>query len=84
MDFEMGIDLGRDALITSMRIALPVLGTGIVVGLLISLLQTLTQIQDQTLNLIPKIIAMVAATVFFLPWIAASLIEFSQLMFGDP
>lgn len=80
MDMTMALDLGRDALITTLKIALPVLGTGVVVGICISLLQTLTQLQDQTLSLVPKIVAMVSAAIFFLPWLANRLVEYTQML----
>ena len=83
METTAALDIVREALLTALKIALPVLGTGVVIGLIISILQTLTQLQDQTLNLVPKIVAMVAAAVFFLPWLAARLIEYSQMLFAS-
>ena len=83
MDTSLALDLGREALFTTLKIAAPVLCTGLVIGLLISLLQTLTQLQDQTLSLVPKIVAMVLAAVFFMPWLATRLIEYSQSLFAD-
>ncbi len=82
MDMAEGLDVAREALLTALKIALPVLGTGVLVGLLISLVQTLTQLQDQTLSLVPKIFAMVAAAVFFAPWLAMRLLEYTQVMFA--
>jgi flagellar biosynthetic protein FliQ len=77
------LDLARTALLTTLKTALPVLGTGVVIGLSISLLQTLTQLQDQTLSLVPKIMAMVLAAIFFMPWLATRLVQFSQQMFAN-
>ena len=51
-------------------------GIGMLVGIGISLVQTVTQLHDQTLSLVPKIIAMVAATLFLVPWLAARLLEY--------
>ena len=56
------------------------LGVGIVVGLLISLFQTVTQLNDQTLSIAPKIVAMLTAVIFFIPWLAARVIEYAQSM----
>ena len=78
----MALDLGREALITTLLIAGPVLVTGVVVGLIISLIQTVTQLQDQTFSIVPKIIAMLAAAVFFIPWLATRLLEYTQTMFA--
>jgi flagellar biosynthetic protein FliQ len=82
MDMTAALDLGREALLVSLIIAAPVLGVGVVVGLVISLLQTITQLNDQTLALVPKIVAMIAATMLFVPWLATRLIEYAQSMFA--
>lgn len=83
MEMSEALDLARDALITTLKIALPILGTGIVIGLLISILQTLTQLQDQTLSLVPKIVAMVSAAVFFLPWLGTRVVDYTRMMFSS-
>lgn len=82
--FELSdaLDLGREALLTSLIIAGPILLTGVIVGVGISLIQTITQIQDQTFSLVPKIVAMFAAAVFFIPWLANRLVEYSQDLFA--
>ena len=60
----------------------PVLAIGLIVGLVLSLLQAVTQIQDQTLSIVPKIVAMAAAAVFFIPWLSTRLVEYSARLFG--
>jgi len=75
------IDLGRQALIVTLTISAPILLIGMVVGLVISILQAVTQVQEQTLSFVPKIIAMVLAIAFLLPWIARQLMVFSEEMF---
>jgi flagellar biosynthesis protein FliQ len=82
MDMEAAMDIGREALMTTLVIAGPILAIGIVVGLVIALLQTLTQIQDQTFSIVPKIVAMFAAAVFFIPWLATRLVDYAQTMFA--
>ncbi len=82
LDQAQALDIGREALLTALIVAAPILGTGIVVGLAISLFQTITQLQDQTFSIVPKIVAMLGAAVFFIPWIAGRLLEYSQLMFA--
>jgi len=84
MELPLALDLGREALLTALIIAGPVLGIGVLVGLVISLGQAVTQIQDQTLSIVPKIVAMVTATVFFVPWLAQRLLEYTQTMFAAP
>ncbi|MEP0847709.1 MAG: flagellar biosynthetic protein FliQ [Phycisphaerae bacterium] len=81
-DVPAALDLTREALLTAMLIAAPVLGAGIVVGICVSLLQTITQLQDQTLAIVPKIVAMIAAAVFLTPWLARRLIDYSAELFA--
>ena len=75
------IDLVREMLIVTLKIAGPILLAGIVVGLIISLFQSITSIQEQTLTFVPKIVAMLIVTVVLLPWIIQRLIEFTVEMF---
>jgi flagellar biosynthesis protein FliQ len=82
VDLSGALDFGREALLVSLVIAGPVLATGLVVGIAISLIQTLTQLQDQTFALVPKIVAMFGAAIFFVPWLATRLIEYTQRMLG--
>jgi len=69
MDAQTAIDLGRRAIVVALIIGSPVLVVGMAVGLLIGLFQALTQIQDQTIAFVPKIIAMIAALGLCLPWL---------------
>ncbi len=55
---------------------------GLVVGILVSLLQAVTQIQEQTLTFIPKIAAMFAAAIMLMPWISQRLLEYAHVMFS--
>jgi len=75
------LDLVKQALIIMMKIAFPILATGIVIGLIISIFQSVTSIQEQTLALVPKIFVMTAVTVALLPWIVMRLVEFAAEMF---
>ena len=72
------IDLGREAILTAFLIGAPILLVGTAVGLVIGLLQALTQIQDQTVSFVPKILAMVVALGVCLPWIVYRMIEYSE------
>ena len=81
LDLSQALDLGREALVVSLIVAGPILLTGVVVGLMISLIQTVTQLQDQTFALVPKIVAMFAAAIVFVPWLANRLIEYTQDLF---
>ena len=70
------ISLGREALYTIILVAAPVLGVSLLVGLLISFFQATTQMQDQTLSFVPKIIAVFAAIAIFAPWMLKVLVFF--------
>ncbi|MCC6321761.1 MAG: flagellar biosynthesis protein FliQ [Phycisphaerales bacterium] len=76
------IDLVREMLIITLKIAGPILLAGIVVGLAISLFQSITSIQEQTLTFVPKIVAMLIVAVVLLPWIIQRLVEFTVAMFS--
>ena len=76
------MDLGRQALMTTLLIALPLLGVGLIVGVLISILQAVTQVQEMTLTFVPKIIAMALAAIILLPWFLARLSEYAVEMFS--
>lgn len=78
---ESTVDLVREMLLITLKIAAPILTAGIVVGLAISLLQSITSIQEQTLAIVPKIVAMLVVAVVLLPWIVARLIAFTVEMF---
>ena len=63
-------------------VAGPMLVIGLVVGIAVSLLQAITQIQEQSLSLVPKIVAMVASAIVLLPWIGHRIIEYATVMFS--
>lgn len=83
MDAQDAVDLGRQAIMLSLLIGAPVLLVGMAVGLLIGLLQALTQIQDQTISFVPKIVAMVLAFAFCLPWVIQVMTEYSQELIAN-
>ncbi len=81
MDQVAVIEIGRDSLFQILIISAPIMIAGMIVGILISLFQALTTIQEMTLTFVPKIIAVFIATVVFLPFMMTSLIEFSHGLF---
>ena len=81
MDGLEVLDLGRDALWTTVWMCAPVMIAGLVVGLVIAFFQALTQIQEMTLVFVPKIIAIFAALLIFLPMMGALLAGFSEQIF---
>jgi len=70
------ITFGREALFRVLLVASPMLIGGLVVGLTISVFQSVTQLQEQTLVFIPKILAVFVLAVIFMPWMLSHLLEF--------
>ena len=83
MEPQQAIDLGREAMSMALLVSAPVLLVGIGVGLLIGLLQALTQIQDQTLSFVPKILAMLTAFAIGLPWLFQRMVEYSGTLISN-
>jgi len=79
---DAAIDLARQAVSLTLVLSLPVLLTVLAVGLVVSLLQAITQVQEQTLSFVPKLLAGAAAIILAGPWAMERLIEFSRTMFG--
>lgn len=67
------LDVGRDAIVTLLIVSSPLMLVGLIVGVIISLFQALTQIQEQTLVYVPKILAIFAAMILALPFMADAL-----------
>jgi len=83
MDQITVIILAKNALITAVLSAGPLLILGVAVGLLVSIFQTATSIQEQTLTFVPKILAILVALVVFGPNIMERLIKFTQSLLGN-
>jgi flagellar biosynthetic protein FliQ len=81
MDSQNAIDLCRDALLAALIIGAPMLLVGMAAGLAIGLVQALTQIQDQTVAFVPKLLAMAAVMIACLPWLMTRLVEFTREVF---
>lgn len=81
MTDSLAISLARDALVTALLVAAPVLGLGLVTGVVVSLFQATTQINEQTLAFIPKIIAIFAAILVFGPWMFQTVIDYTHRVF---
>ena len=68
-DITLAVEAARKALLVALELSAPVLAVGMLVGLIVSVVQAATQIQDQTLSFVPKILAMATALFFLLPWL---------------
>jgi flagellar biosynthesis protein FliQ len=82
MSIDDATDLVRHTLVLTLIIAAPMLIIGMVVGIIISLFQAVTQIQEQTLTFVPKITAMIAAAIVLMPWIGQRLVDYARAMFS--
>jgi flagellar biosynthetic protein FliQ len=80
MTIDQATELIRHTLILALIISAPMLVIGLGVGVVVSLLQAVTQIQEQTLTFIPKITAMFAAAILLFPWIGHRLLEYTGAM----
>ena len=78
---EGAVDFVRTALMEALIIAAPILGAGLLVGLIISLVQAVTQIQEQTLTFVPKIVTMLVVAIVLLSWISIRMMDFTIAMF---
>ncbi len=78
-DFVIGF--GRSAIELCLMMALPMLGVGLSVGVVVSIIQAATQIQEQTLTFIPKILSMFLALLIALPWLIERITTFTRDVF---
>jgi len=82
MRTEYAIDLVREALILIVSLSMPILMAALLIGLSVSILQAVTQIQEQTLSFVPKIVGMAITAILVFPWMARKILEFSVRMFS--
>jgi flagellar biosynthesis protein FliQ len=83
MSSEFVIGLAGQALFTILKASAPMLGLGLIVGLIVSIFQATTQIQEQTLAFVPKIVAVFLAVLIFGPWILNVLVDFTSNLLGN-
>ncbi|MBP0726226.1 flagellar biosynthesis protein FliQ [Bacillus sp. RG28] len=83
MSQEFIISLAQKAIYTLFVVSGPLLIIALVVGLVVSIFQATTQIQEQTLAFIPKIVAVLVALIFFGPWMLTKIVEFTYQIFSN-
>ena len=83
MDFGFAIQVIRSGIFHILIVAAPVLITGLVVGLVVSIVQATTSIQEQTLTFVPKIAAILLALFYFAPWMIRTVVQFTQNLFAS-
>jgi flagellar biosynthetic protein FliQ len=75
------LEIGREALLVTLKVGGPIMLAGLVVGLILALIQALTTIQEMTLTFVPKIFAIMVVAVLALPFMMTTLIEFTHSLF---
>ncbi|GAA4871671.1 flagellar biosynthesis protein FliQ [Paenibacillus vulneris] len=83
MSSEFVIRLAGEAVYTVLKASAPMLLIGLVVGLIISIFQATTQIQEQTLAFVPKIVAVLVSFLIFGPWILTTLVDFTYNLLNN-
>ena len=81
MSQDLAIQMGREALYMVMLVSAPMLGLGLIVGVVVSIFQATTQIQEQTLAFVPKILATFVAILVFGPWILGMMVDYAREIF---
>jgi flagellar biosynthetic protein FliQ len=79
---EMVMTIGQQAMQVTLMISAPVLGVGLAVGLLVSIFQAATQINEMTLSFIPKLFAMFITLVLAGPWMIGTLVDFMRRLYS--
>lgn len=80
---DMALALGADTLWTALLVSLPVLGLSMLVGLLVSILQVVTQIQEVSLTFIPKLLTVMATLLIFGAWMLSTVVQFATTLIGN-
>jgi flagellar biosynthetic protein FliQ len=83
MNPQFVLSLGREAIMMTLMVSAPMLAFGLIVGLVISILQAVTQIHEMTLTFIPKIVAVAMALLIFLPWMINIIVDFTTRLFNS-
>jgi flagellar biosynthesis protein FliQ len=82
MNPALATDLLKTLMTNAVTLAAPILITAMVIGLMVSLFQSVTSIQEQTLTFVPKALAIVALLILLMPWMLRTLVEFTAAMIG--
>jgi len=83
MNQQLAIQVFREALLTTFWLSLPLLTVGFIAGIVISLVQIVTSIQDSAFSTVPRLAAFLAGLLIFLPWMLMKMIAYTTMVFGD-
>jgi flagellar biosynthetic protein FliQ len=75
--------LARQSLLVALEVGAPILGVSLVVGIVVSLIQAVTQVNEMTLTFVPKLIGVFVAMLIFGPWMMSTLLDFSAGIFAN-
>jgi flagellar biosynthetic protein FliQ len=78
VDASTAIALVRQVLVEALALVAPILGVSLVVGLVVALFQALTSVQEQTIAMVPKLLALAGSLFFLLPWMLRHLVDFAH------
>ncbi len=78
MSPDLVVDIFKDAIEITLYLSLPLLGIGLIVGLLVSVFQAVTQIQEATLTFVPKIVVTFISLIFLLPWMMNKMVSYTE------
>ena len=81
MEQSLALDTARLGMQTALMVSLPILGTSLLIGLLVSVFQAVTQIQEATLTFVPKLLGVGLAAVFLGHWMLGTMVSFVHLCF---
>ena len=83
MGQDIVINLGKDAIVMTLMMIGPLIGTALVVGLMVGIFQAATSIQEQTLTFLPKLFAVLGMFIFAMPWLLQKLMAFTSMLLGN-
>lgn len=83
MSTAIAVDLFRQAFMTTFWVSLPILTIGFIVGVVISLVQIITSMQDASFSTVPRLGAFLAGLLLLLPWMLSRMITYTTTLFGD-
>lgn len=83
MNEAVVLGLAKEALIVALEVSAPILGASLVIGIVVSLIQAVTQVNEMTLTFVPKLIGVFVAMLIFGPWMMETLLSFSAGLFAN-
>jgi flagellar biosynthetic protein FliQ len=83
MNQQLAVQVFREALMTVFWLSLPLLAIGFIAGIVISLVQIVTSIQDAAFSTVPRLAAFLVGLLVFLPWMLMKMIAYTTMVFGD-